>query len=439
MVTPFTVLNKEMTMNAKRLGYAVLLGGVVAWAPLAQASSHREAPAIAEDQFADNTDVYTFISPENSDNLVLVANYVPLLIPHSGPNFYRFSDNVAYDIKIDSNGDARADKTIRFLFETRIGNGDTFLYNTGTVSSVDDPNLNVRQQYDVIMYDHRDKRIDVLAANVPVAPWHVGDRTFPDGSYENVAMGAIETDGGSRFFAGPRDEPFFVDLHVFDLLGVGGAPTTDGVNVMSLVVEIPIEDLAHNEERPAAGANGKTSVLGVWATASRQKKRILRRKRAERNKGRWVQVSRLGWPLVNEVVIPLKDKDKYNRTRPKDDLDNFGAYVLFPELPGLLNAVLGAGCADTPRDGRLDIAGLLSPNGTQIADMLRINIEEGQTYAHSGFPNGRALADDVTDTLLTVICNNGGALGDGVDGNDLAFSAYFPYLASPHSGNPISR
>ncbi|MBT8494962.1 MAG: DUF4331 domain-containing protein, partial [Deltaproteobacteria bacterium] len=222
-----------------------------------------------------------------------------------------------------------------------------------------------------------------------------------------------------------------------DLLGVGGAPTTDGVNVMSIVLEVPISALTADGERPGASESGPNTVVGVHATASRQRKRILGRHRPERHRGRYVQVSRLGWPLVNEVVIPLKDKDKYNRSRPHQDLDNIGAYVLFPELPGLLNAVLGAGCADTPADGRLDIAGLLSPAGTTIADLLRIDIREGQTYANSSFPNGRALADDVTDTLLTVVCNNGGALGDGVDGNDLPFADSFPYLASPHSGNPI--
>jgi hypothetical protein len=266
----------------------------------------------------------------------------------------------------------------------------------------------------------------------------VGDRTFPGGSYERVALEAArENSDGMRSFAGPRDESFFVDLHVFDLLGVGGAPTTDGVNVMSIVLEVPIDMIAKDGERPEAGSTNPSAVVGVHATASRQRKRVLRRHRPERNKGRYVQVSRLGWPLVNEVVIPLKDKDKYNRSRPKDDVANFGAYILFPELPGLLNLVLGAGCADTPTGGRGDIVGLLGSHGTTPADLQRIDITKGQTNANSHFPNGRALEDDVTDTLLTVVCNNGGALGDGVDGNDKAFTQSFPYIASPHSGNPL--
>lgn len=404
----------------------------------ANASSHREAPAIAEDQYADNTDVYTFISPENPDNLVVVANYVPLLIPSSGPNFYRFSDNVAYDIHFDNNGDAKSDSIYRFIFKTRVMNGDTFLYNTGTVTSVDDPNLNVRQTYDVLRINRKGRLEDIVAANVPVAPWHVGDRTFPNGSYATVARGAEEsTRDDIRLFAGPRDEPFFVDLHVFDLLGVGGAPTTDGVNVMSIVMEIPISEIAFDGRRPTASSKSKRQVLGVHATASRQRKRILRRNGPERNRGRYVQVSRLAVPLVNEVLIPLKDKDRFNRSQPHKDVDNFGAYILYPELPGLLNAVLGAGCADTPAEGRLDIVGILSPKGTTAADLLRIDVTEGQTFANSAFPNGRALADDVTDTLLTVLCNNGGALGDGVDANDKPFLDTFPYLALPNSGNPI--
>ena len=405
----------------------------------AQASSHREAPAIGEDQFADNTDLYSFISPENPDNLVIVANYVPLLIPSSGPNFYRFSDDVAYDLRVDNDGDAHADVVYRFLFKTSVANGDTFLYNTGPITSLDDDNLNVKQTYDVIRFSPAGGPEDVIAANLPVAPWHVGDRSFPDGSYASVAGQAVSSEGGMKFFAGPRDEPFFVDLHVFDLLGVAGAPTTDGVNVMSIVMEVPIATLAADGARPTSDTDGKKRVLGVHATASRQRVRILRRDNDTRNRGQWVQVSRLGWPLINEAVIPLKDKDRFNNSRPFDDVANFGSYILFPELPGLLNAVLGAGCAETPADGRTDIVGLHAPMGTTPADLLRIDVTAGQTFENSGFPNGRWLEDDVTDTILTVVCNNGGSLGDGVNGNDKPFAHTFPYLAAPHSGNPISE
>jgi hypothetical protein len=418
-------------MKNKFLGVAGL--SLAAGAITATASSHREAPMIGEDQFADNTDVYAFISPSDSNKLVMVANYVPLLLPMSGPNFYRFSQDVAYDINIDNDGDAVTDLTYRYEFETAVKNGNTFLYNTGPVDSLSSPNLNVTQTYSLTKINQHDGTRQTILTGAPVAPWHVGKRSFAN--YESVALEAIRDANGTKSFAGPRDEPFFVDLHVFDLLGVGGAPTTDGVNVMSLVLEVPITEIASGGARPTSSTE-KTSVVGIHATASRGQMKILRKGRKADEYGGLMQVSRLGWPLVNEVIVPLKDKDKYNRSLPKDDVANFGAYILDPEVPKLLNLVLGAGCPATPAGGRVDIVGLLAPNGTTPADLLRINIAQGQTNAESHFPNGRALADDVTDTLLTVACNNGSAIGDGVNANDKAFTTTFPYLASPHSGNP---
>ncbi len=412
--------------------------GAGALATGALASSHREAPAIAEDQYADNTDVYSFISPNNPNNLVIVADYVPLLNPTSGPNFYKFSDEVRYDIHVDNDGDAIPDVTYRYTFTTTVKNGNTFLYNVGPVSSIGDPNLNVIQTYSLDRIDDKTSHHTHLLVNAPVAPWNVGKRSFAN--YESVALQAVSQSSGkasgTTSFAGPRDEPFFVDLHVFDLLGVGGAPTTDGLNVMSIVLEVPITDVAAGGMRPAAGSKGPTSVVGIYANASRPEVRILRKYHPNDDYGTFIQVSRLGWPLVNEVIIPLKDKDKYNHTDPKDDVSNFGSYILDPEVPKLLNAVLGAGCPATPPGGRLDIVGLLAPNGTTPADLLRINIAADQTNDQSHFPNGRALTDDVVDTLLTVACNNGSAIGDGVNANDKPFTQSFPYLASPASGNP---
>ena len=253
-----------------------------------------------------------------------------------------------------------------------------------------------------------------------------------------MAAEAIYEVDGLTSFAGPRDEPFFVDLRVFDLLGVGGTPTTDGLNVMSLVLEVPIENVAADGIRPSAGDSGPNSILGVYARNLRRVVEIRGRRGSALNFGRFVQVSRLAVPLINEVVIPLQDKDNYNRTSPHSDVANFGAYILDPELNGLLRAVLDIPCPSTPSGGRTDIVGILSPNGTEPADLLRINVAEGQTFADVGFPNGRTLEDDVTDTLLTLICSGDFSVpvGDGVDTNDLAFTETFPYLASPHSGNP---
>lgn len=425
-------------MKTKTAMFAILSAvlGLVSVTSVASASSHREAPAIAEDQFADNTDVYTFISPSDPNRVVFVANYVPLLIPHSGPNYYKFSDSVLYEIRIDNDGDADPDISYQYTFDTRVINGATFLYNTGAVDSLTDDNLNVRQTYRLVRRNLDTGARTVIATDAPVAPWNVGSRSFP-GGYEAVAqMATTSVVGGGRSFAGPRDEPFFVDLHVFDLLGVGGFQSTNGVNVMSIVLEVPISEVAAGGVRPASGATGPSNVIGVYATASRRQVQILRRRRGADDAGQWIQVSRLGWPLVNEVVIPLQDKDHFNRTSPEDDVANYGAYIVNPEVNGLLRAVLGLPCAMTPPTGRTDIVALLSPSGTTPADLLRLDIREGQTNAMSHFPNGRALADDVTDTLLTVVCNGGIAVGDGVDANDLPFTSTFPYLASPHSGNP---
>lgn len=429
-----------MLPSVRTLSAAALFVASSLTASAALASSHREAPLIAQDQYADNTDLYAFISPEDPDQLVLIANYVPLLLPSSGPNFYSFADDVRYEVCLDNDGNAVADVCFVWRFETSVANPDTFLYNVGPITSIDDANRNVTQTYDLFRVDHHrgTRTRTTIATDVPVAPWNVGSRTFPSDTYEDVAEQAIHTDAtsGITMFAGPRDEPFFVDLHVFDLLGVGGAPTTDGVNVMSLVLSVPIDSISDGGVRPTA-TDEPTSVVGVYARSLRLRAEILRiDEPGSTYAGGWTQISRLGWPLVNEVVIPLGDKDRYNRTDPVDDVANYGAYILFPEVRDLLVAVLGLPCAETPVGGRTDIVGLLSPNGTTPADLLRINVAEGQTYDDSGFPNGRRPIDDVVDVLLTAVCNGGVAVGDGVDGNDLAFLDTFPYLASPHSGNP---
>src|SRR5688572_16425638 len=381
------IIRRRQTYAAA-LAAGITVSGIAA---VAEASSHREAPAIGEDQFVDNTDVYAFISSKDANNLVIIVNYVPLLFPAPGPNFYKFSDNARYDIHIDNTGDAVPDIGYRFTFNSQRKNGKTFLYNTGAVDSLADPDLNVTQTYRLEKVNERTGKAQTIIKDVPVAPWNVGIRSFPD--YEKVALQAVRTSGNIKVFAGPRDEPFFVDLHVFDLLGVGGAPTTDGINVMSLVLEVPITDVTASNTRPYAGATGKDSVVGIYATASRPRIRFLRDNHPQDDFGDYVQVSRLGWPLVNEVIVPLQDKDKYNRSSPKNDVANFGAYILFPEVSGLLNKVLGVPCPATPSAGRTDIVTFLSASGTKAADLLRININQGQSFTNTAFPNGRKLTD----------------------------------------------
>ncbi|MBX2810384.1 MAG: DUF4331 domain-containing protein [Myxococcales bacterium] len=437
-------------MFIRKLSTLGLVASISMIALNAQASSHREAPAIAEDQFADNTDVYAFISPEDPNNVVFVANYVPLLIPSTGPNFYKFSDQVRYELAIDNDGDALEDVVYQWDFKTVVGDPETFLYNVNVVDQIDDNDLNVKQFYTLTKLDKKKGVKKIVAKNVPVAPWNVGDASFPNNTYEQVALQAVTQVEGARLFAGPRAEPFFVDLGVFDLLAIQGNLSTDGLNIMSLVLEVPITEVAKDGVRPAAGTNDKESLIGVHARSLRRQVRILNRAfikngdvkltkgKLELNVGALVQVSRLGLPLVNEVVLPIGDKDVFNRTTPPDEVVLFGDKFLDPELPKLLNAVLGLDC--NIEGNRTDIIDIISPNGTATADLLRLNIEDGQTFENSSFPNGRKLQDDVVDILLTVFCGGGFPVSDGVDLADLSFvfSDNFPFLATPFSGNVIA-
>lgn len=430
-----------------------VLGVAGLFAPTAQASSHREAPSIAEDPYADNTDTYVFISPEDPNNLVIVANYVPLLAPASGPNFHRFSDNVLYEIRVDNDGDARADLSYEFRFETAVGTGSTFLYNVGPVTTIDDADLNVRQTYTLSRRDLATGTATVVASDVPVAPWNVGRRSFPD--YDAVAAGAVRTAGTTTVFAGPRRESFAVDFNVFDLLGLGPRATdatpdltpnyASGYNVMSLVLRVPITEVAAGGVRPAAGSTTPSSVLGVYATASRRQVTILRRRAGSPtdHEGQWVMVSRLAIPLVNEVLIPLADKDDFNRTLPHADATNYGATILNPELNGLLIGVIPElGCTPTPSGGNATILaiitgaalGVAAPGATP-ADLLRIRIQAGETFSTSGFPNGRRIGDDVLTAEVNVICTGDPSMplppnvisGPAVPG----VTTTFPYLPSP--------
>ena len=433
-----------MNMHRKSFAAALAIAGGITMTAIgagtALASSHREAPLIAEDPCADNTDLYTFISPNNPDSLVVIANYIPLLIPASGPNFYKPCDSVAYDINFDNDGDAKTDLTYRFLFKTTTANGDTFLYNTGPVDSLISRALNVKQTYNVSRIDQKARTETVVARNVPVAPWYVGDRSFPSNTYNGIRQSAATTVKGRQFFVGPSDEAFFVDLRAFDLLGVGGQPSTDGLNVMTIAMEVPIADVAFGGMRPTASTPGPKKVVGVYASAARQRIRVLRRDADADVRGAWIQVSRLAVPLVNEVINPRKDKDKFNKSFPQFDVANFGANILYPELNGLLRSVLNVPCQPIPTGGRTDIVAILSPQGTKAADLQRIDVSSGQTFAQSSFPNGRTLENDVFDIEATLLCSSDFSvpISDGVNANDKPSSPMFPYIPPPASGGPLN-
>src|SRR6266568_7981091 len=235
------------------------------------ASSHREAPLITEDPAADATDVYVFRSPDAPNTVTFVANYYPFLAAQGGPNFARFSDNVLYEIHIDNNGDAKEDITYQFRFRTDTRNGNTFLYNTGPVTSLDSPNLNVRQFYTMtkVIGPRRGNNFSQVGGEFQVAPWNVGPRSTPnyDANLATPAIGSLPN--GGKVFCGPRDDPFWVDLgSIFDLLALrplqslhlinqpGNTKGVDGLkgaNVMSIVLQVPITDVVQSTSNQIIG------------------------------------------------------------------------------------------------------------------------------------------------------------------------------------------
>jgi Domain of unknown function (DUF4331) len=440
---------------------AVALGVVGTLKP-ADASSHREAPYISGDPQADATDVYAFRSPNKPNTVTLVANYVPLEVAAAGPNFYKFGGDVLYEINIDNNGDAKDDLSYQFRFESRINNGNTFLYNTGPITSLKDPDLNQEQFYSVSTLkgkDHEDpgRKGKVIAKNLQVAPANVGPVSYPKNGYSKVANQAIYDIGnGVKVFTGPRDDPFFADLGgIFDLLqGIKGVDYVADLNVHTIAIQVPIGQLT----------TGKSNIIGVRTTSYRQSLNVLRpigkpgskSNNPSSSKGPWVQLSRLDSPLVNELVIPLKDKNRWNGSQPRFD-KQFAKYVLDPEPARLINSILGVKVPKTPRNDLVSIfltgiKGLNQPAGVVASSQLRLNTSIKPSNKpdrlgvlggdNAGFPNGRRLADDVVDIELQALAgatpltpgfdkkpNN--TLGDGVDKNDVPFRKSFPYLADP--------
>jgi hypothetical protein len=429
-------------------------------------SSHREAPLTSLDPTGDDTDVYAFTAKDAPGALTVVANWIPFEDPAGGPNFYRFDDRAHYYINVDNTGDGAYDVRYQFAFHTHIGNKQTFLYALPGVQSISDPKLNVKQTYDITRETYKHRRAvaeKVIARNVPVAPDNVGPKTFPN--YDAVAAQAIRAlPGGGKVFAGQRDDPFFVDLGAtFDGINLrnatgnagGGKDDLAGYNVHSIVLQVP-ESAVTRDRKAVSGSSAANAVVGVWSSTERRRLQVTNANVSVRGSS-WVQVSRLGNPLVNEVLIPLGLKDKFNRTQPQDDLRNYGKYALAPEPARVLNQLFNLGIKET---GRTDLVQALLtgiPKVTQIdpnakspvpADTLKINLGVPPSDTESrfgviggdnaGFPNGRRLGDDVLDIELRVI---GGyllghklPLGDGVDSNDVPYLSSFPYVAPPHAG-----
>jgi hypothetical protein len=456
----------------RKLG--VLAAGIAAAAmavPVGFGSSHREAPNIMLDPAADNTDVYAFTAPDAEDALTVVSDWIPGQVPASGPNFFRWDDRARYYIKVDNNGDGKPDVEYQFKFDTKVNNPQSFLYAGPGAQDYGD--LNLIQRYDVTRFDYntKGKLLDreLVGNNLLVAPSNVGPKTFP--SYGNFVDGAnAMLDDGSKVFAGQRDDPFFVDLGAtFDAINVRegtgneglGKDDFSGMSTHSIVLQIPEEEVTRNGQ-PVSGPDAANAVVGVWSTTERRKLELTNAdfdrsagNRVGKARNNWVQVSRLGNPLINEVIIPLGDKDKFNRTAPDKDAANYGSYVLEPELAAILNALFGVGAPETDREDLLVLlTGIEGVNqhsgrfaGTPV-DTLKVNLGTEPSASPdrfgviggdlAGFPNGRRLEDDVVDISLQVVAGflvgNEVPLGDGVDVNDKEFLSEFPYLAGPDSG-----
>ncbi len=346
---------------------------------------------------------------------------------------------------IDNTGDGTEDITYQFRFTSQVRNPNTFLYNTGPIRAMDDPNRNLFQTYTVSRVEGG--RTVLTAGPMPTMYDNVGPASAPSyGGFGSGIFGFNDVGGQSVVFAGQTDDPFFLDLRVFDLLyganlSETGNDTLAGYNVHSLALRVPKATL-----RSAA-----SPVVGVWATASRPTT-TTRAPGTETSTGNLVQVSRLGMPLVNEVVIPVGQKDRFNSSTPTGD-GQFLNFVTDPELARLLQAVYNIPAPATPRNDLVavfltGVPGLNQPPGVRAGEMLRLNTDilpGGRPAAlgvlagdTQGFPNGRRLTDDVVDIALQVVVGELGgvrtSLGDGVNANDVAFRTAFPYLAPAHSG-----
>ncbi|MHB8745350.1 MAG: DUF4331 domain-containing protein [Gammaproteobacteria bacterium] len=459
------------------------------------ASSHREAPFITTQPKVDGTDFYMFMSyePGRTGFVTLVADYLPLQDPYGGPNYFGLDPNALYEIHVDNNGDAHEDLTFQFHFtttskDTKLTVGGKAvsipLINSGAISATDTSALNVSTSYsvDIVRGDRRRgtrtaiTNADTGATSFAQPADNIGNKSIPN--YPGYAAAHIYNisipgcSGTGRLFVGQRKDPFVVNLgETFDLINTNPLGPVDGEkdsladkNVTALELEVPASCLTAGSE----------TVIGGWTTASMRQGRLMRPfpsyGQVSREGGPWVQVSRLGMPLVNEVVIGLKDKDKFNASKPADDAQ-FGDYVTNPTLPALIQLLYPSAPAPTnfPRNDLVTafltgVPGLNKPMNVTPSEMLRLNTKIPAAAKGSqndlgviagdnaGFPNGRRPGDDVVDIALRVVMGKlcklnigcvpadapaGDApLTDGALVNDSMFDAAFPYLRTPLPGSP---
>jgi hypothetical protein len=467
-------------------------------------SSHREAPEISKDPAADNADVYAFVSPDRPDTVTLITNFVPLQDPPGGPNFFEFADDVLYSIYIDNDGDGLPEISYVFNFQTQLRNPNTFLYNTGPITSLQSKNWNKRQFFSVTRVDgpdttaygaathgHREHKpklkTRVLGRGLACPPCNIGPRSTPN--YANLGQAAVhDLPGAIKVFAGQRLDGFYVDLGaIFDLgdlrpfqnlhlIPTAAAPAVDAtkaLNIHTIAIQIPISQLTRNGSRPT-DVMGGSSVIGVWSGAGRRKVRMIDKAHGQPSEsGPWVQVSRLGNPLINEVVIPLGTKDYWNTVYPAGD-KAFASHYEHPELAGLLpvlypNVFPNLAALKKPRADLVAILltgiapgvvpGFQNYTGKVQSDQLRLNVAVPPTTSNpnpigllggdaAGFPNGRRVFDDIVAIELRAIAGvtyalvdksftpdaAAGKLTQGITPAANRYQSTFPYLAPPLDG-----
>ncbi|MEH6560373.1 MAG: DUF4331 domain-containing protein [Marinobacter sp.] len=490
-----------MNTIIKRSALAVAVAGVCLSAGLSQASSHREAPFITEVPKVDGTDFYMFRSYEanRADYVTMIANYLPLQDAYGGPNYFDMDDDAIYEIHIDNSGNAQENLTFRFQFSSTlndiqlpVGSGSDQkmvsvpLKNIGDASNGDNVQLSQEYTVSVIRGDRRTGTVET-ATNVTdgtstfAKPLdNIGSKSFPDyQTYANQHIFEIGIPGCStngQVFVGQRKEAFAVNLgEIFDLVNTNPLGPRDGEgtgdladkNVTSFALEVPTECLTGT-----AVTSEDDPVIGAWTTASLRQARIINPEPSADGKGAtveggaWTQVSRLGMPLVNEVVIGLKDKDLFNASEPMND-GQFATYVTHPTLPELLEILFGSAGAVAPDNfPRTDLVtafltgvpAVNMPVGVQGSEMLRLNPAIDATPADmqndlgvlggdtAGFPNGRRPVDDVVDSALRVVMgaltpnapNKDTPFTDGVQLDPSELQVVFPYLATPLAGSPNS-
>ena len=485
-----------MKHNNISMSVLALSMGIVAGA---HASSHREAPFITEMPKVDGTDFYMFNSyePARSDYVTLIANYLPLQSAYGGPNYFTLDPQALYEIHVDNNGDAREDITFQFRFSNQLQNQTlniggknvaTPLANFGPAVAGITAGLNVIETYSVnVVRANRRSGTRTAVTNAangsstftkPVD--NIGNKTIAD--YAGYAAGHVYNanipgcDIPAKLFVGQRKEPFSVNLgEIFDLINLNPLGATDAA--VNIIADNNITSL-ELEVHKSCLTNGSEPVIGAWTTASLRQGRILRPVPTYLNPalegGAWTQVSRLGMPLVNEVIIGLGDKDKFNASKPQNDTQ-FADYVTNPTLPALIETLFPVAVAPTnfPRNDLVTafltgIAGINKPATVTPSEMLRLNTTTPATPMGSqnnlgviggdasGFPNGRRPGDDVVDIALRVamgvLCTlndaatfgcvaadapaGSAAVTDGATVSDAEFGNAFPYLMTPIAGSP---